>query len=44
MPQLNVETFVSQYFWLVVLLGFSYYKAVNSKELAEIFKLRKICL
>ena len=41
MPQLNVETFVTQYIWLVILLGISYYKAVNSKELAEIFKLRR---
>jgi len=41
MPQLNVETFVTQYFWLLVLLGVSYYKAVNSKELAEIIKLRR---
>jgi len=41
MPQLNVETFVSQYFWLVFLLGYGYFKAINSKELSEIYKLRK---
>lgn len=40
MPQLNVETFVTQYIWLLVLLGVSYYKAVNSKELGEIIKIR----
>jgi len=41
MPQLNVETFVTQYIWLIILLGLSYYKAVNSKELGVLIKLRK---
>lgn len=41
MPQLNVETFVTQYIWLIIILSLSYYKAVNSKELGEIIKLRR---
>ena len=41
MPQLNVETFVTQYIWLIFLLAFSYYKAVNSKELGILIKLRR---
>jgi hypothetical protein len=41
MPQLNIETFVTQYIWLVIMLGVMYYKAENSKELGEIMKLRK---
>lgn len=41
MPQLNVETFVTQYIWLIFLIAFTYYKAVNSKELSLLFKLRK---
>ena len=42
MPQLNIETFVTQYLWLIAILGISYYKAYNSKELSEIFKIRAL--
>ncbi len=41
MPQLNVETFVTQYVWLLVILGVTIYHATTRLELAEIIKLRK---
>jgi len=43
MPQLAVETFVSQYFWLVVLLTFFYLQMVTwaIPKIAEIIKTRK---
>lgn len=41
MPQLNVETFITQYLWLVIILGIAYYRAYNNLALAEIFKIRK---
>ncbi len=42
MPQLDVSTFLSQYFWLVLLLGIAYYKAYNNIALSEIIKLRRL--
>jgi hypothetical protein len=41
MPQLNVETFVTQYLWLVIILSIAYYKAYNNLALAEIIKIRR---
>lgn len=41
MPQLDISTYVTQYLWLLIMLGVLYYKAENSKELKEIMKLRK---
>lgn len=41
MPQLNVETFVTQYTWMVIVLSILYYKAANSIELGEIIKMRR---
>lgn len=42
MPQLEISQFLTQYLWLLILLGVSYYKAVNSNELNQLFKIRKI--
>ena len=41
MPQLDISTYVTQYLWLLIMLGVLYYKVENSKELKEIMKLRK---
>jgi len=41
MPQLNVETFVTQYLWLIIILSIAYYKAYNNLAIAEIYKIRK---
>ncbi len=43
MPQLALETFVSQYFWLVVLLTFLYVQMVTwaIPKIAQILKTRK---
>ena len=42
MPQLNIETYVSQYFWLIVILfGFYYFNVtVFIPKLSSILKLR----
>lgn len=43
MPQLNIETFVTQYFWLIVIL-FGFYIVVVTTiipSIASSFKLRK---
>lgn len=43
MPQLWIETWVSQYFWLVVILFFFHVYMVNNviPTIATIFKIRK---
>lgn len=43
MPQLWIETWVSQYFWLLVVLVFFHYFMVNNviPTIATIFKIRK---
>ena len=43
MPQLSIETFVSQYFWLVVLFFYFYLQMVNRviPKIAQILKIRK---
>lgn len=41
MPQLNIETFVTQYTWMIIVLSILYYKVANSPELGEIIKMRR---
>ena len=43
MPQLSLETFVSQYFWLVVLFFYFYFQMVNwvIPKISQIIKIRK---
>lgn len=43
MPQLWIETWVSQYFWLLVILFFFHFYMVNNviPTIATIFKIRK---
>lgn len=43
MPQLWIETWVSQYFWLLVVLFFFHFYMVNNviPTIATIFKIRK---
>lgn len=43
MPQLNLETFVTQYFWLIVLLSFFYIlcATIIIPKVATIFKTRQ---
>jgi hypothetical protein len=45
MPQLAIETFVSQYFWFIVILVTFYFIAITQviPRIAEIFKTRSKC-
>lgn len=43
MPQIALETFVTQYFWMLIILGFFYYFVANTvlPQIALIYKTRK---
>jgi predicted hydrolase (HD superfamily) len=44
MPQLTFETFISQYFWLLVIIGVIYYLLVTKflPSISEVIKARKV--